>query len=88
MGEKSSQRELGRVEQFMLGLVAMFDYVHRLRVLRVKKVFEELENEYSPTFKLLHVAMDGMVTLIFISFCLSLFLSVCLSLPLKKCIHA
>ena len=55
----SSQNELGRVEQFMIGLIKMPDYSTRLRVLRTKKMFEELEAEYKPMFELLHTAMSG-----------------------------
>ena len=67
MGDLSSQRELGRVEQFMLGLLAMPDHTHRLRAIRVKKVFEEIEADYNPTFELLHVAMQGRIATVLFS---------------------
>ena len=67
MGDLSSQMELGRVEQFMLGLLAMPDHAHRLRAIRVKKVFEEIEADYNPTFELLHVAMQGRIATVLFS---------------------
>ena len=57
--DESGCSKLGRVEKFMLGLAQMPAYRSRLRVLRTKKVFEEIEAEYQPTFDLLHVAMHG-----------------------------
>ncbi|CAI8040740.1 Inverted formin-2 [Geodia barretti] len=56
MDDKSSQTKIGRVEQFMVGLLATPDHTPRLRVLRTKKIFEDLETDYRPTFELLHVA--------------------------------
>ena len=43
----------------MLGLLDMSAYSVRLRVLRTRKVFEELEGDYLPTFELIHTAMKG-----------------------------
>ena len=59
MDDKSSQTKIGRVEQFMVGLLATPDHTPRLRVLRTKKIFEDLETDYRPTFELLHVATKG-----------------------------
>ena len=63
MEDKGSQTKLGRVELFLVGLLAMPDHTPRLRVLRTKKIFEDLEKDFGPTFELLHVAMKGLATI-------------------------
>ena len=45
----------------MVGLLAMPDHAHRLRLLHTKKIFEDLEKDFEPTFDLLYVAMKGSV---------------------------
>jgi hypothetical protein len=62
LGDEAGQQRLGRVERFMLGLLAMPDHAHRLHLLRLKKIFEEVESDYRSTFELLHVAMKELMT--------------------------
>ena len=45
--------------RYMLNLLNLEAHPVRLRLLRTRKVLEELEEEYSPTFTVMGTAIDG-----------------------------
>ena len=59
MDDSDARSKLGKPEQFLIGLLTMPAYFARLRVLKTKKMFEELESHYQPVISLLHAAMNG-----------------------------
>ena len=47
-------------------LLLIFRYQFRVRILYLKKVFEELLDEFTPSFATMHAAFDGKSTYVYI----------------------
>jgi hypothetical protein len=62
LDDPGARDKLGKVEQFLLGLLTIPAYSERLRVLRTKILFEELETDYQPIFILLHTAIEELMS--------------------------